>query len=119
MPGLLNVACSRARGKLVVVAHTAHLLGNLNETSSLAELLNFLLEDGRWMDARAVLTSHDDPDVLAGVEAIRRAGERPPAHGEPTLCKRSSRRRGFLQNRLEPNASLETGGNATETATAT
>lgn len=63
---LLNVACSRARGKLVVVAHSAYLAGRRAPDGSLVELLDYLGRHGRWMDARAVLAGYGDPDVLAG-----------------------------------------------------
>ncbi|WP_324668004.1 AAA domain-containing protein [Geochorda subterranea] len=86
---LLNVACSRARGKLIVVAHTAHFR-RLTPGHSLTELLGYLGRHGRWLDARGILGGHDDPDVLALAGVVNRAGTPLPAGLELVLYDESS-----------------------------
>lgn len=70
---LLNVACSRARGKLVVVAHMHHLEQNVEPDDSLAELLTFMARHAQWFDSRTVLRDYADPSITAGLEKVRPA----------------------------------------------
>ncbi|NLG68260.1 MAG: AAA family ATPase [Firmicutes bacterium] len=94
---LLNVACSRARGKLVVVAHTAHL-GRLTAGHSLIDLLGYLGHHGRWLDARAVLARHDDPDVMALAGVVHREGTPLPSGAEPGLYNETAFFSAFRQD---------------------
>lgn len=72
---LLNVACTRAKGKLVVVAHHDYLSQKALRDGSLATLLRHLERCGTIMDARAVLQDYADPAVdttLAAVGPVHR-----------------------------------------------
>lgn len=71
---LINVACSRAKGKLVIIAHTAYFEGRVRENESLGELLDYMARHGRWLDAREVLGDHADPGITDALEKVRRAG---------------------------------------------
>ena len=94
---LLNVACSRARGKLIVVAHTAYF-GRLTSEHSLTELLGYLGRHGRWLDARGILAGHNDPDVRALAGVVHRAGAPLPAGVEPVLYHEGSFYGAFRQD---------------------
>lgn len=67
---LLNVACTRAKGKLVVVAHRNYLYEKLPAGDSLDNLLKYLDRKGNIMDARDVLMDHSDPDVNTAMSAV-------------------------------------------------
>lgn len=68
---LLNVACSRAKGKLVVVAHVPYLEQKSSPSDSLRELLDFMGREGRWLDATTVVSHHADPDIAALLRKFR------------------------------------------------
>ena len=67
----------------MVVAHATYLENQVAASDSLAELLG---RHAQWMDARAVLATHNHAECPRGREAVGRAGERLPLHREPTLC---------------------------------
>lgn len=70
---LLNVACTRAKGKLVVVAHHHYLRQRAPGSDSLVALLEHLERHGTTVDARTVLRDYSDPAVdavLAGVAQV-------------------------------------------------
>ncbi|MGE5483496.1 MAG: AAA domain-containing protein [Ignavibacteriales bacterium] len=67
---LLNVASTRAKGKLVVVAHHDYLNAQAASSDSLRSLLGYLERRGRMMDARTVLEDHADPAVGTALEAV-------------------------------------------------
>lgn len=72
---LLNVACSRARAKLIVVAHVPYLEARLSPADSLAELLQFMGREAQWFDATTVLSDHADPDIESALESFRKAAD--------------------------------------------
>ena len=60
---LLNVACTRAKGKLVIVAHHDHLIQKAPEAASLSAFLRYMENHGRIIDARTDLANYADLDV--------------------------------------------------------
>jgi len=67
---LLNVACTRAKGKLVVVAHHDYLCTHTNESdNSLASFLRYLEAHARFIDSRSILRDVEDPGVDAALSA--------------------------------------------------
>lgn len=52
---LINVACSRAKAKLIVVAHTRHLTAKLDPADSLTDLLQYMGRYAHWLDASTVV----------------------------------------------------------------
>lgn len=68
---LLNVACSRARAKLIVVANVRYLEDKLDPTDSLAELLQYMGRNAQWFDATGVVRDHADPDMEKAIQTVR------------------------------------------------
>lgn len=71
---LFNVACTRAKGKLVIVAHHDYLSQKASAIDSLAILLQHLEQHGKIMDARMVVQDYADPDVKTTLGAVIPAG---------------------------------------------
>lgn len=67
---LLNVACTRAKGKLVVVAHHDYLSQKVHGSYSLATLLKHLEGHGTILDSRAVLQDYADPAVDTALSVV-------------------------------------------------
>jgi hypothetical protein len=70
---LLNVACSRAKGKLVVIAHSKHLSAAAPPEYSLVTLLRHMAKRGRFLDARSIVQDFGDPGIRAGMRQTRAA----------------------------------------------
>lgn len=60
---LLNVACTRAKGKLIVVAHVKHVMGKVDTAQSLRALVEHLMREAKVMDAGQLLQGHGDADI--------------------------------------------------------
>lgn len=71
---LFNVACTRAKGKLVIVAHHDYLSQKASAGDSLATLLQHLEQHGKIMDARMVVQDYADPAVKTALGAVMPAG---------------------------------------------
>ncbi|OIQ12617.1 AAA domain-containing protein [Neomoorella thermoacetica] len=67
---LFNVACTRAKGKLVIVAHHDYLSQKAPAGDSLATLLQYLEQHGKIMDARMVVQDYADPAVKIALGAV-------------------------------------------------
>lgn len=64
---LLNVACTRAKGKLVVIAHSDYLSAAAPPGYSLVTMLQHIAQHGRFLDARSIVQDFGDPGIAAGV----------------------------------------------------
>ncbi|MDH7578957.1 MAG: topoisomerase DNA-binding C4 zinc finger domain-containing protein [Bacillota bacterium] len=67
---ILNVACTRAKGKLVIVAHHDYLSQRAFKDDSLTTLLQHLEQHGKLMDARTVVQDYADPAVITALDAV-------------------------------------------------
>ncbi len=73
---LLNVACTRAKGKLVLVAHYGHLTEKLPGEASLRTTLEYVSRKGRIVEGSGALRDYGDPAVP---RAIKLAKQMPDA----------------------------------------
>jgi len=64
---LINVASTRAKGKLVVVCHLSHLSSKASPRSVLRAFLDYASNKGRYLDGRQIVESYAD----GGVNSVR------------------------------------------------
>ncbi len=69
---LLNVACTRAKGKLVLIAHNEHLSQKLKGDASLRLALDYVSRKGRIVEGASILRGHGDPAVARAIQSTRR-----------------------------------------------
>jgi len=67
---LFNVACTRAKGKLVLVAHHDYLSQKAPAGDSLATLLRHMELHGQIMDARNVIQDYADPGLKSALDKV-------------------------------------------------
>ncbi len=77
---LLNVACTRAIGKLVVVAHMEYVLQKAGRAPVLLSLLEHFRNEAQYVDVRSLVEGYADPGVGY---AIRRMTGKPSDLGDP------------------------------------
>lgn len=72
---LINVACSRAKAKLIVVAHTRHLTTKLDPADSLTDLLQYMGRYAHWLDASTVVGDYAEADIQKAIETFRKPAD--------------------------------------------
>lgn len=77
---LLNVACTRAIGKLVLVGHMEHVMPKAGRAPVLLSLLNYFKNKAEYVDAKSLVESYVDPGVDY---AIRTMSSSPSNLGDP------------------------------------
>lgn len=66
---LLNVAFSRAKGKVVLVGHTGYFESRKTSTA-LTTTLSYFGKHGRTIDSMNILSGYGDPEVIKNAEAL-------------------------------------------------
>lgn len=61
---LINVAVTRARGKLILVANYSFFLQRMNKDDALLYVLNFVYQNGKIVDSRDILPSYFNESIL-------------------------------------------------------
>ncbi|MDP2871861.1 MAG: AAA domain-containing protein [Bacillota bacterium] len=72
---LINVAVSRAKGKLVVVSHHAHLTDKARKDSPLWTLMDYAANNGRYLDAKTIVEGHSGDAYETALRAVSRSPE--------------------------------------------
>ncbi|MCI4463277.1 MAG: topoisomerase DNA-binding C4 zinc finger domain-containing protein [Caldisericum sp.] len=61
---LINVAVTRAKGKLILVANYSFFLQRMNKDDALLYVLNFIYQNGKIVDSRDILPSYFNESIL-------------------------------------------------------
>ncbi len=77
---LLNVACTRAIGKLIVVAHMEHVMQKAARGPVILSLLDHFNNKAEYVDAKYLVEGYADPGVSHAIRAIT---GRPGNLGDP------------------------------------